>query len=1008
MDTTALNFMLIGEKNHALMPRPARSFGALLQELKSVNPVLSESEWVHLVVNIRNNAMAHRTSSRMPTAEYKAACAAIKFFLGAFVLTDLLQDFEAAQHNLDFGQLEGLNRRWQEQFEVLEKANQEHFEIIEKANATTHAKLDQLQQVAQELTAALTSHTTPVLHQLTRHNLGDMKKCVVQLLVYDRDTREIIDAGSGTLISDLGHILTAAHIVMDPRTLTVFHGRANCTVLVAKYVADDTPPIVTWHARICSTENALKQFATRSSDPSKEDLKDLAVLQLSGNIACSEPPKVLGVQPVGFIAHEDNNCITGLYYLPFNATAVPKSGDTVRSLGYPADTGTPGSQRLVYAETVVTTLVDGYIKIDATNIATSGHSGSALVNSASEVVGVMSKDRNSFVHSQIRTSASGAQYSQASHMSGDGVNLSCFRQLHGQIHDEHGMPTAANLQHLQLQVRQPDMLQQVEQGLAATMGIRSVPVLPQLARHNLWMRDTGFVGREQTLSELDAALSNGAAVAVVSLSGIGGVGKTHLAREYGHRWLDGDTAVLTGDQQRSVVWVDSEGTRAHYRTSFASAVEEVFELAPLSNAGSEEAELKKRVARASKVVASTPGCLLVLDNVDSEGAIVEIVPARRLCRVLATTRVDTLQGISKQLEIDVLNEGDALRLLWSTGVDVAHSAEEQAVAKRLVERLGRLTLMVAVASRLLSVKGGPTATELLKEVEAAGALAWSTEAEECAGGHDYIFEKPTSLSVLFGTSFAQLEASGKHGTLAMQLALVLGFVAPVQVPRELVVSIVSQLSMCTADSGAVAGGGGGAGAGTLEHDAVRLTSKVLPRLGELNLVQVGANGGVTVTHRLLAEYFRHRASGHDYGQVHWCTLAARATTRAINAVDAENAQRHTEGPRVRRMCEHALAVAKYILALSQGVTKGDDETLRTDNTPKMDAVRQHLLSCVLRGLAKLHSHLPTPILHGDVKATGVLIMADGTPWIATCTVPMSADGECADVTSGCSEGRAAV
>ena len=155
-------------------------------------------------------------------------------------------------------------------------------------------------------------------------NGSGMKECVVQLCMYDRDKREIFGAGSGTLISDLGHILTAAHVVMNPHNKELFHGRSNCTVLVAKYVADEKPPAVTWHAQICSTDNALKQLVTRSSDPSKKDLKDLAVLKLNGNVTCSQPPMVPGVQPVGFIAHEDNDIITGLHYLPFNTTAAPK------------------------------------------------------------------------------------------------------------------------------------------------------------------------------------------------------------------------------------------------------------------------------------------------------------------------------------------------------------------------------------------------------------------------------------------------------------------------------------------------------------------------------------------------------------------------------------------------------------------------------------------------------------------------------------------------------------
>jgi serine/threonine protein kinase len=44
--------------------------------------------------------------------------------------------------------------------------------------------------------------------------------------------------------------------------------------------------------------------------------------------------------------------------------------------------------------------------------------------------------------------------------------------------------------------------------------------------------------------------------------------------------------------------------------------------------------------------------------------------------------------------------------------------------------------------------------------------------------------------------------------------------------------------------------------------------------------------------------------------------------------------------------------------------------------------RRLLIRGILRGLAKLHSHKPTPILHGDLKGTNVLVMADGTPKLA--------------------------
>jgi serine/threonine protein kinase len=54
-----------------------------------------------------------------------------------------------------------------------------------------------------------------------------------------------------------------------------------------------------------------------------------------------------------------------------------------------------------------------------------------------------------------------------------------------------------------------------------------------------------------------------------------------------------------------------------------------------------------------------------------------------------------------------------------------------------------------------------------------------------------------------------------------------------------------------------------------------------------------------------------------------------------------------------------------------------------DNSPGMSKMtRRLLIRGIFRGLAKLHSHTPKPILHGDLKSTNVLVMADGTAKLA--------------------------
>jgi serine/threonine protein kinase len=60
-------------------------------------------------------------------------------------------------------------------------------------------------------------------------------------------------------------------------------------------------------------------------------------------------------------------------------------------------------------------------------------------------------------------------------------------------------------------------------------------------------------------------------------------------------------------------------------------------------------------------------------------------------------------------------------------------------------------------------------------------------------------------------------------------------------------------------------------------------------------------------------------------------------------------------------------------------------TLRNvlDSNPDMPLkTRRVLIRGILAGMAKLHSHKPKPIFHGDVKASNVLVMDDGTPKLA--------------------------
>jgi serine/threonine protein kinase len=65
-----------------------------------------------------------------------------------------------------------------------------------------------------------------------------------------------------------------------------------------------------------------------------------------------------------------------------------------------------------------------------------------------------------------------------------------------------------------------------------------------------------------------------------------------------------------------------------------------------------------------------------------------------------------------------------------------------------------------------------------------------------------------------------------------------------------------------------------------------------------------------------------------------------------------------------------------------------------DANPGMaKTARRLLIRGIPRGLAKLHLYTPMPILHGDLKATNVLVTADGTPKLADFGMASGANAE---------------
>eukprot|EP00936_MAST-01D_sp_MAST-1D-sp1_P001416 g1416.t1 len=418
-------------------------------------------------------------------------------------------------------------------------------------------------------------------------------------------------------------------------------------------------------------------------------------------------------------------------------------------------------------------------------------------------------------------------------------------------------------------------------------------------QHNLpYERNLAFEGRAEQLAAAAHALgfagaadasTDGAAAAqqqrqrlagaaIVALRALGGLGKTQVALELAYR-------LLAAGRVDRVVWVDAAAARI--KDSFAEAGERVLGLPPPDK----NATVDERCAavRDGLMRLADRMFLVVLDNVDDARSFRKLLPKTGQCRVLVTTRLRGALRNVHALELGALPDGDAMRVLLKgvEGGEAALGDAERGAARRLMEQLGKLTLALDVASRLLECE---PPSRLLRRLEAEGAVDVMEGAED-EGADDQVFDKPTSLRVLFGASAAQLDGAKPADALALEVAGALAFLAPAPpVPLGL-------LRRCVGGGGD--NGGAEAGAGAAEA----LLRRALHRLSTLGLVRLEPGTREPSAHRLVLAYWRHRGGGAPPAAL------LRRVEAALGEMEEERAAEHGTWGADRAAVVHARAAA---------------------------------------------------------------------------------------------------
>lgn len=166
------------------------------------------------------------------------------------------------------------------------------------------------------------------------------------------------------------------------------------------------------------------------------------------------------------------------------------------------------------------------------------------------------------------------------------------------------------------------------------------------------------------------------------LAGLGGVGKTELAKDYFYHHEKNYTAKL---------WFNAEN-REHLESEYRWLAQELFLV-------EEKADIMLVVRKIHAFLAEHPGWLIVLDNADDAAAIQTLLPAQG-GDILITSRQPTWSGII----IDVGNLELEEAVSFYKFYHMERQTDDEEIVKELVKTLGYLPLAIAQAAAYIQAE----------------------------------------------------------------------------------------------------------------------------------------------------------------------------------------------------------------------------------------------------------------------------------------------------------------
>jgi tetratricopeptide (TPR) repeat protein len=247
--------------------------------------------------------------------------------------------------------------------------------------------------------------------------------------------------------------------------------------------------------------------------------------------------------------------------------------------------------------------------------------------------------------------------------------------------------------------------------------LATLPLPPQAGPNNLPRSGAvEFVGRATELATLHSQLHQANRVAITALRGMGGIGKTELALQYGLHHRD------QGTYPGGICWLQARDQ---------DVASQIVKFAKTVGMSTPEGELADQVAYVWAQWPLAPSAMLIIYDDVADFAHIQpyLPPQTEQFRVLLTTR-QRFSGIDS-LEIDVLSSDAALDLLRSiVGIDRINAQLVDATA--LCDRLGYLPLALELVGRYLELDEDLSIVEVQAELDEMRTYAYALLKDESA------------------------------------------------------------------------------------------------------------------------------------------------------------------------------------------------------------------------------------------------------------------------------------